>query len=287
MQPQYLKIPQEPNTSFRFALHQQKRLPFFYHFHPEYELVLITKGHGTRFIGDHIEKYKTGDLILLGPYLPHSWVLNENTGHEALVMHFNDDFLGPNALEKPELKNIKAVLKRSQAGLKFTGSAKNKIAKAIKTLKNEKGLNKLLGFLKILEQMALTKDVQSLNAASKNRKTSNQYQKRVEEISNYINENYTKPITQARVAKHVHLSTSSFSRFFKQTMGVSFPRYLNELRVGLACKLLMDDSQSITSICFACGFNNISNFNRQFLAIKTISPRSFKRKLKEIQYKNV
>lgn len=252
-----------------------------WHYHPELELVLILKSTGTKFIGDSIEKFQVGEVILIGENLPHMWLNeksyfeeNSNLIAEAIAFHFKKDFLGSEIFQAPEFKGIKLLIDNAKFGIKF-----KKINPEIKTrmlkLSQLSGFKRLQEFLQILSDLSKHKDIKFLSSTgflNTFKKTDNNT---LDKTYAYIFKNFTNQITLDDVASIANMNTSSFSRFFKRVNRKSFNEYLNEIRIGYACKLLIEHQYNITRICYESGFNNISNFNRQFKKIMGQSPSKF------------
>lgn len=252
-----------------------------WHYHPELELVFILKSTGTRFIGDSIEKFKEGEVVLIGENLPHMWLnekkyFEENSSiiAEAIAFHFKKDFLGPEIFQAPEFKDIKVLIENAKFGLKFKRINPD-IKIRMQKLSQLSGFERLLEFLQILNDLSQHKDIKFLSSTgflNTFKKTGNQT---LDKTYAYIFKNFTNQITLDDVASIANMNASSFSRFFKRVNRKSFNEYLNEIRIGYACKLLTEHEYNITTICYESGFNNISNFNRQFKKITGKSPSKF------------
>jgi AraC-like DNA-binding protein len=253
-----------------------------WHFHPETEILYIMKGTGSRFVGDHSESFGEGDVGLIGPNLPHVWksdpIYKENipglTTH-VLVVHFQDTiFKGPLAI-LPEMEGINKLLFESQFGIKFTGKAKTDLSLQIKEIINSKGLEKVSRLLLMLDYMAKTDEKKLLASAgySKIRKSADF--NRFDKAHRYMIENFQKNITLETVADIVGMTNTSFCRYFKKHTGKSFLTVLNEIRIGHACKLLIENKMNISGISYESGFSNLSNFNDQFKKIKGTTPSQF------------
>lgn len=269
------------NSSFTV---KKNSYPYFlkiWHYHPELELVLIEKSSGTRFIGDSIKKFNEGEVILIGKNLPHMWLNDEiyfkeasDLTAEAIAIHFKKEFFGADFLAAPELKQIADLIDRAERGIEFSGIGKNTI-NAIKGLLNLDPFNRMLRFIEILNVLAKHKEYQQLSSMGYINSFSKTENKRLQKIYEYVFRNFKDSIQASNVANEIGMNSSAFSRFFKRLHRKTFTRYLNEIRIGYACKLLLEDKQSITAVAYESGFNNISNFNKQFRIIKGTSPRSY------------
>ncbi|MGN7515836.1 MAG: AraC family transcriptional regulator [Allomuricauda sp.] len=258
--------------------------PYFlriWHYHAELELVYVTQSTGTRFIGDSIEPFREGEVVLIGKNLPHMWLNDEayfeDAGvsiAEATAIHFRQDFLGKDFLEAPELKNIRDLIEESRYGLKFD-NLDPKIKDSIQELDSGTQFERLMRFIHVLNQLANHESKTILSSEgylASFKKTNN---KNLDKIYEYIFSNFDKNILLSEVAEIANMNPSAFSRFFKRINRKTFKEYVNEVRIGYACKLLSEHQYNITRICYESGFNNISNFNRQFKKITGKSPSQY------------
>jgi len=254
---------------------------FNWHFHPEYELTLIVHSQGKRFVADNISDYRDGDLVLLGPNLPHTWQSVPASGarvrHKACVVQFPEDFLGDSFFNATELRQVKGLLRRSAYGLCFNGGSREEASQRIKALEKLSGLRKLTSFLEILEILARSRKANVISSSGFVPSLHHANHRRIDQVCKYINSNYQQHISQPMVADMVQMSPSSFSTFFKKTVGLSFVDYVNSLRISHACRLLIETEHSVLKICHLAGFNNLSNFNRRFLKSKGSSPREYRK----------
>ena len=248
------------------------------HVHAELQLTYILKGQGTAYIGDRIEQFESGDVFLLGPDLPHvfkdEWAGKEE-GIESYSVFFLPDFLGEGFLTLPESRAIKQLIERSERGIKFVGSLKNQQANNIINIFEKTGLEKLIMLVSMLEEIAHSDQCILLasNNFQKPRKSSDG--KKINDVFDFLMKNYTKSIRLNEVAATAHMSPAAFCRYFKQHTRKTYTQFLNEIRVGQACKLLSDKNRTISQVCYQTGYNNLSNFNRQFKGITGLSPRDY------------
>jgi len=252
-----------------------------WHFHEEFELVVILKSSGMRFVGDNIEKFDVGDIILIGKNLPHMWLNDDvyfeeesNLKAEAISVHFKKEFLGDGFFDIPEMSALSSLLQRAQQGIKFLESD-DSLIEEIKVLVELNPTEQIIKIIEILVMLSKNKEYKLLSSSSFVNSFQRTENRRLDKIYEYVFENFNSPIGSSDVAEVVAMNKSAFSRFFKKIHRKSFTKYLNELRIGYACKLLLEDQESITSIAFLSGFNNISNFNRQFKLIKGRSPSEY------------
>ncbi len=268
------------NSSFTIKNNRYPHFLKIWHYHTEMELVAILESTGTRFIGDNIQKFEKGEIVLLGENLPHMW-LNDDAyfkkSHEkmaeAIAIHFKKNFLGTHFFEIDEMKHIAKLLDKAIYGITFK-DVDQEIVNQIKNLASLDGYERTMQFIETLNSLAKHKKQQLL--ASKGFVNSfHKSDKDLNKIYEFIFNNFQHGIGLVDVAKIACMNPSAFSRYFKRVNRKTFTRYLNEIRIGYACKLLMERKFSITNICYESGFNNISNFNRQFRSIQSLSPTEY------------
>jgi AraC-like DNA-binding protein len=262
-------------------------IPF--HFHPETEIMYMEKGSGTRFVGDHSEAFTEGDIGLIGPNLPHVWrsdtVYRENipglTAH-VQVVHFHDAVLKGPLADLPEMKAINRLLSESQYGIKFFGSVRENLENMMKEMVKTTGIDKLLQLVKMLDFMAKTEEKQLLASAGYSKIMKSADFDRFDKAHRFMIDNFQSNIKLDQVSSMVGMTSTSFCRYFKKRTKKSFHTVLNEIRVGHACKLLIEGKMNISGIGYESGFNNISNFNEQFKKLKGISPSQYLKNRKDI-----
>lgn len=250
----------------------------YWHYHPEYELVYIDRGSATRHIGNSIDRYENGDLILVGSNLPHrSFTEDLIEPHTEIVVQWRPDFLGEGFFEKPECKKIKTLLDRSQNGLSFGEPTKTMIGELLLTLDQKQGFDRMYGFLDILKRLALSEDYHLLDAAGVELIFRPNDQERIEAIFNYVKVHYSEAIILEEVAKEVNMTKQSFCRYFKQCTALTFFEFVNKYRISQAVQQLANSADSIGAISFNCGFNNLSTFNKQFKKRIGMAPLNYRK----------
>ncbi|ULQ52641.1 AraC family transcriptional regulator [Flavihumibacter fluvii] len=283
MKPVLEHLPREAGESFVVKYFQYPFFPTPWHFHPEYELVLVTESTGKRFIGDSINNFGPGDLALIGPYLPHFYRNDEQYHYpdsclmaKSIVVHFLPESFGTSFLDLPEMKKIRQLLINSKKGIAFTGKTNTLASEKIWQLTRLKGIQRWLLLVEILQLMAGTRDynyisndlVEGINKTESDR---------MDAVLNFVLENFQNEIRLADVASLVNMAENSFSRYFSQRTRKTFTSYVNEIRLSHASKLLIETNESISEISFRCGFNNRSNFNRQFSQMHGRSPLNYRK----------
>lgn len=282
MKPFRESVEPEPETSFRCVRFVQQGFTYGWHFHPEIELTLIVAGRGKRFVGDDIANFAAGDLCLLGPNLPHSWLSDaEPDGSfapcESIVIQFLPDCLGLGLFDRPEMRNIARLLQQADRGLCFAGDVRDRVDRAMRQMDTQPPFQRMITLLETLSLLATATEVQAMSSLGFAPSVTDTDQRRIDDVSRFVLDHLTEELRLEDAADVAHLSTSAFSRFFRRATGKSFVRYVNELRVARACRLLTETEQPITSIAFESGFGNLANFNRRFREIKQLRPREFRR----------
>lgn len=281
MKPVYGKVDCPKQSFFRFNAKTISRSDFLWHFHDVYELNLVVCGRGTRFVGDHIGHYKDDDLVMMGPHLPHTWysdplLLNGANVHKSINIQFTANFLGDSLFLEPGWKHVVRLLQIGERGVLFTGHTQRQVSQLVRDLNSHRGPLRLIKFLTILDALGQSSEYEILSGREYNPILDPSSEKRIDKVWRFISENYTRPISLPEAAATANLSVSAFCDFFKRTAGKTFVSYVNELRVGLACKLLVETDRSVSAIAYESGFNNISNFNRRFLEVKKVSPKRYR-----------
>lgn len=283
-------LEQVPVCSDSSFLVREFNVPYFeapLHFHPVFELTLITESNGKRFIGDHIEDFDVDDLVLMGPDLPHFYRCNDeyykgapNYRARAIIIQFDKTFLGKDFFAIPEMKRIESLFTNSMRGISYYGKTKTDIIERMKIIRFADGIERLTQLLGILDILSKSEEYNLLSRhqiVGYNPKDT----ERMSRIYEFVIDNYTRTINLKDIADHAHMSEAAFCRYFKKKTRKTFTNYLNELRIANATKLLIEDDLNIGEICYKCGFENLSNFNRQFKTITRLSPKNYKYQFKE------
>lgn len=279
MKAQYCKLPEHLHEA---VLVREDIISAFnseWHYHDENELVYIIKGKGTRFIGDNISYFLDGDLLLLGGHLPHIWKIEYQHSKDsqkkivhAIIVQFPIDLGGNGFLEMSEMASIKGLLEDSKLGIDFTLPEKSKVKKQLIKMISQSPLDRLLTLLSILKDLSEIDNRKVLSSVPFAEYYQNQKSERIDNIYDFILKNFNKEIELNKLASIAHMTPTSLCRFFKQSTRKSLSEFINEVRIGYSCKLLIDGDLSISEVCFSCGYNNLSYFNRQFRKIIGKSP---------------
>ena len=289
MKPHLLKVSLNPESSFNIL--QKKGLDFYnqWHFHPEVELIYIHKGRGTRFIGTDVHRFEPDELFLFGSNLAHMWrcdpeyfMENSKLKAEVTIIYFHHDFLGDKFFNIPELKSIDSLLEKAKLGIKITGDTKVSIKELMSKLSEVKGLERITMLLTILEKMAASKEKQYINPVYHEVKIDRSEANRLNKIFQYVSDNFQRKITLSEISSVANLSAKAFCRYFKSKTRKTFYDFLLEVRVAHACNLLLEKEMTIYEVCYDCGFNNLSNFNRYFKKIMHKTPTNYKREFMNV-----
>jgi AraC-like DNA-binding protein len=251
--------------------------PFKWHYHPEYELTLITKGSGKRLIGDSHENFTQGDLVLCGSGLPHTWS-SEPFQHEdvgAVVVQFSETFIS-GLTQFTECTDIRQLLSASGRGLFFDGNISATIAKSITKLPNQDGVARITSLLKILQKLSASGH-KTLSSEFYTANRSKETESRINKICQFIQDHATENITIDQASAMIHLSKSAFCKFFKRTMKTNFSDYVNDIRIANACHQLSETDKTIREIAMDAGFESLTYFNRIFLKKKGRTPSAFRK----------
>ena len=282
MKPFLLKVDIGPEQSF--AIRTQVN-PLFYshwHFHAELELMHVRQGSGIRFVGDSIQSFQAGDLILLGCNLPHFWrpgtpgnQPEKETECEATVVQFQEDFWGKEFVKLPEVSQLKELFQKARRGIQVTGETQIAVARLMEELSTASGLHRIILLLQILQVIATSTDLYFLCSTGYNLVLNATDSDRIAKIYAFTLANFSKKIKLEEAAALVHLTPTAFSRYFKMHTRKTYSQFLQEIRVSHACKLLIEKKWSIGQISLESGFQNFSNFNRYFKAITKLTPQAY------------
>ena len=276
------------NKSFYFRIfHKNNHNPLHkhqkWHYHPEIELVFISNGEGKRQVGLDLSNYRDGDLVLIGSNVPHTGFTDYfDNERKEVVIQFKPNFLGDSLLKVFEFKKIQKLLELSKQGIVFYGETKKNIGISMLGLQYESNFQQLLTLLRILENLSNSKEYKLLN----DKEFSNQSiieNERINKVFNYVKNNYKEKVCLNEASNLVFMTTPSFCRYFKKHTGKTFIKFVNEYRINNALKLLAQSEIDIKNICYKCGFNNFSHFNRLFKKTIKITPSEYRKKINSIE----
>lgn len=256
---------------------------FHWHYHPELEITCVKQGRGTRMVGDNVSPFEAGDFVLMGSNLPHTWISDDdfntsNFNMEVAVLQFPLSILPDRFLGLPEMKNIHHLLKYVNRGIVFNQEYNKKAAELLYQLIETTGFERLHLFLSLLNYLGTAPTFIPLASTSYMPPLNDSVEERILNVCRYVHKEFTNPIRLETVAQIANMNATSFCRFFKKSTGQSFSNYLNDLRIGKACNLLLDKKKfSISEIAYLSGFNSQTLFNRIFLKKKRITPSEFRK----------
>jgi len=269
------QIHPDNDSSFRFLLTPKLNEVFYWHFHPEIELVYVEADKGIRHIGEHISTYEGCDLALIGSNIPH---LNFDYGVKAtvetVVIQFPETYFESGLIRIPELKNVVELMERAKTGLAFTGETKRIAGVRLKKLEHLDRFHQFMELMSIFQFLASSDEFEDLEVRPISSQTILKQQERMHRIHQFVEMNFQKPIDTVQIANEVNLSLPAFCRYFKKTTKLTYTDFVNQYRVQYAKKLLIQD-KNVTETCFESGFESLSYFNRCFLKLDGASPVHF------------
>lgn len=254
-----------------------------WHFHSEYQLFLVLKGSGTRFIGDNIKPFKAGDITFTGPNLPHLWRSGQETEPIAdstatgIVVYFHEDLVGEHLLHKEEAIRLKQLFNMSLRGIDVHGKTAQTISQMLFNLTSLDGFEAIIVLLKILNCISQSDELQLLASPGYTNSLKEGDTQRMNKVYAYVMKNFQKKISISQMAELTNLTPTSFSRYFKAHANKTFTEFVTEIRIGHACKLLIENKMDVSQSCYESGFQSLSNFNRHFKLITKRTPMLYKR----------
>jgi len=284
MKPKLLKVLAGPAQSFSIRRDLVAGVNSQWHYHPEVELIHFKEGSGTQFIGDSIRQFKTGDIVLVGAHLPHYWrfddvyfSLTDNVQADVRVVHFCENFLGDNFLQLPENNIIKTALGKARRGIQITGETKIVIAEIMESLLLTQGPKRIILLMEALSAIAECSHpdiLASIGFSTNKAESQNDF---INVIYEYSLANFKNKIHTDELADMVGISPNSFCRYFKAHTSKTYSEFLLEIKVGHACKLLIENKLPLKQLCYESGFNNFANFHKYFKLIMGKSPLNYQK----------
>ncbi len=267
----------DADSSFRFLLTPKLNEVFYWHFHPEIELVYVEADKGIRHIGDHISTYEGCDLALIGSYIPH---LNFDYGVKAtvetVVIQFPETYFEAGLARIPELQKVVDLMERAKTGIAFTGETKRIAGIRLKKLQYMDRFHQFMELMSIFQFLAVSEEFEDLEVRPISSQTILKQQERMHRIHQFVEMNFQKPIDTQQIADEVNLTLPAFCRYFKKATKLTYTDFVNQYRVQYAKKLLIQD-KNVTETCFECGFESLSYFNRIFKKFAGVSPSAFRK----------
>lgn len=263
---------------------EEKHFDPIWHAHSEYQLFVVLEGTGTRFIGDSIKAFKPGELVFTGPHLPHLWRSDEayftrksSLKAEGIVIYFNEHFLGDHMMDKEEMVILKKLFAKALRGLEFYGETREQIIQMMQALTTMQGIQSVIQLLSILSVMAGTKEYDHISTTAFKTENNPDETDRMNLVYDYVLKNFRRKILLEELSELLHMTPTSFSRYFTIKNNKPFSKFVSEIRIKHACKLLTETDDPIAHICYECGFNTLSNFNKQFKEFMLKKPAEYKK----------
>ncbi|MCQ9641519.1 AraC family transcriptional regulator [Chryseobacterium sp. WG14] len=282
MKPQFLEISSDTLHSFSARKDVMPDVNNKWHYHTVLELIYFRKGSGTQYVGNTIERFKEGDVVLIGKNLPHYWQFDtkyfespKRNKVEVFVVHFDENFWGEEFLQLPENHDLKKMLILSSRGLQVKGGSRETLTQLIPEVINSDGTMKIIKLLEALSCISNSLEYDFLASSHFKYHFNEDEKRRIQEIYNYTLSRYMEKISLEEISEIASLSPNSFCKFFKSKTGKTYTQFVNEIRIGDACQKLIEDQMSVKEICFASGFNNFTSFHECFKNITGKSPLKY------------
>ena len=258
-----------------------------WHFHNEYEIVFIIKSFGKKFVGDSVEEFAPGDLSVYGSKLPHFY-MNDQAFYRgdpdfrvnAIVVQFPTSYFPQQQLQRPEFGSVKKLLISSSSGLTFASQQAATGGEILKEMLEANGMERHLLFVKLIDYLG-NSESKPITTTGYTNAMDDLSEPRMAKIYKYTTRNYNRKISIGEVAEEAGMNPTAFCRYFRQKTGKTFAQFVNELRISYTCKFLRHGNQTIAHISDEAGFNNLSNFNRQFKSFTRKSPSEYRELFRE------
>lgn len=280
------KIEKPYHQSFHTGVFKESYFSRAWHYHPEFELLFISKGSGKRLVGDHAEAFEENDLVLLGGLLPHAWIsdpryFDEDSEDycESLYVQFRKETFGMYFIDVPELKGLRKTLRLAERGLKVRGNTKQEIIELFKPFASLSPLDQLLKLIKILNLISIS-DYELLASEQYIQKRLYFKTNRMLKVHEYIMEQFNQEVSIDICSDLANMTKSSFCRFFKNETKSTFSDYVNKIRIDFSKKLLANTNLPVKEIAYQCGFNSVPYFNKRFKKLLGISPFAYRKSAK-------
>ncbi len=285
------KVRISPDSAFAAHHLHAPHFDHNWHFHAEYQLFVVLEGTGTRFIGDHVEPFSPGDLVFTGPDLPHLWRSDpeyfegdRTKQTEGVVIYFHEDLLGQALLSKNEALRIRQMLARTRRGIRFTGSTQQEAARRMVALPPLRDFDRVLALLQLLHLLSASEEYHLLAGEGYTNALKAEDTERMNHVHAYVMQHFREKISLDAAAALANMTPTSFSRYFRTHANKTFSDFLSEIRIGYACKLLLEKKLDVAEIAYESGFQTLSNFNRQFREITSYSPLAYRRTYADAGY---
>ncbi|MBC7826159.1 MAG: AraC family transcriptional regulator [Chitinophagaceae bacterium] len=283
--PKLLKVAE--TKTFSFDIRHEKAAYFDnpWHYHPEFELTLVTSSRGIRFVGDSVEQFEEDDLVLLGSNLPHYWRNDEEYYKkqsmqyaEAYILRFRSDLIKKMILDTPETIKISQMFTNSSRGIWFTKTVARRVHALFIKILHVQGTERIIGFLELMHLLSMATDGRTLSTKSFTGTHLQVHSDRIDTVLKYINNNLQENVSLELIAAHVNMNATAFCRYIKKQTNKTFVQLLNDIRIANACRLLLDGKHNIAEISYQCGFKNATHFNYIFKKLTGYNPSGYREK---------
>ena len=255
-----------------------------FHYHNEYEILYNIENRGTRFIGDSIHRFCNGDLVLVGPNIPHYWHSDDiyykghnNLKARVILIQFKKSFLSNRFLDLPEMRKIQDLFMKAKRGIRFTGNSAAIIGDKISNILEQQSWKRLLSMIEILCLMSESEEYELLSSRGFTQASRFTNREKITDIFSYMISNYSRDLKLEEVAEKANMNPSAFCRYFKKSISKTYSEALNEIRIGFACKKIITSDKTISEISYDCGYMNVPYFNRVFKKVKGVTPQTYRR----------
>lgn len=278
MKVQLETITSQDNRSFSMMFNPRLSDLFFWHFHPEYELVYISGASGTRHVGEHISTFVDSDLVLIGSNIPHlNFDYGIHTDYQKVVVHLKKEFVEQHFALPMELGAIQQMFEHSRKGIAFTGALKDQVGRMLFDLELLSPFQQYLQLTEVLQLLAQAQDIEFLHGAPYWHRFSNKEQERLRMIYAFVDKNYHRKIELEEIAQLCFMTKEAFCRYFKKATTYTFVAFLNRYRISHSKRYLMAN-KSVSEACYQSGFESLSYFNRTFKKITGENPSAFRKR---------
>ena len=269
---------------------KELNVPYFtntHHFHKDYEIVFVKKSSGKRIVGDHVDNFNDGDLVFVGPDLPHAWFNDsayygeqEDLLAQSVVVYLKSTWLERNVLPMPQTGKLKNMLENSRRGIRFYGETAQQISKLLSDMYRTEGLRQVADLFTVLFLMSETKECEFLAGINYLNTHSENETARLNRVYEYVMRNFSSEISLENAADVANMTANAFSRYFKKQTQKNFSQFVNEIRIGHACRLLLKKDLSVVEVCYESGYQSITNFNKFFRRITGKSPVQYRKDIR-------
>ena len=287
MLPRLLKVIPSQDGCVQIRHEQANYFANPWHFHPELELTLVLKSTGTRFVGDNIGYFSAGDMVLLGSNLPHYWKNDSQFYHakdknaEAIIIRFAENFMGQEQFTLSEMQELKELFVEAKRGLMIKGSTRKRVKKLMTQMLHQEGLTRLITFLQILNIISQSEEIDFLTSEGFNCHLNPRHENRMNTVYNFLTSRFREKISLYGIAEQAAMNPSAFSRYFKQCTGKSVTEFIQELRLGHACKMLIQTNKNVSEIIYESGFQSQTHFNKLFFKTNRLTPAAYRAKYRK------